>query len=411
MHRAFTRTSMMVLGLIRKTYARPAGVAALAFVLAGFATSAHAEDARPTPRLSLPRFELKADDQFRWFIPIMVVNPTEGGIYTDSLRIEIEDLDPGRTRRSRRYITTDTTIARGLPSVSLRDSAVFRYVGSAFSENARVTLRLYSHGGDGTFYESPGVLTVAPGMMSDALRSRFLRVGKDSIEYVVVPETWPSRRSPGLLIINGWESHARLMLPTAWHLANQGYTVMVMSLPGYGLSSGSADLGGPRSLAAVEHALNLLRRSENVDSTRVAVWGTAQGAITALQLAAKRPDLKAVLGESGLYDLEVVERTTSSEDMRRMIAQEAGPKGGWKRRSATAIRHLKIPVMLLHGEYDTVAPLSQANDYVTHLKAEGLSAQLRFVPHQGHRLNPISARDAADDFLKDYLSPLRKGRQ
>ena len=397
----------MIPSLVRKTLALVASAAGLAVAFTPLA----AQDGRLTPRLSLPRFEVKADDQFRWAIPVMVVNTTASGLYTDSLQIQIDDLDPGRTRRPRRYTTTDTTISRFLPSVSLRDSGVFRYVGSAFSENARLTLTLYSHGGDGTFYQTPGEMTVGPGMMSDALRSRFIHTGKDSMEYVLVPETWPSRPSPGLLMIHGWDSHARLHLQTAWHLANQGYTVLVMSLPGYGLSSGSADLGGSRSLAAAERALDRLRRSENVDSTRVAVWGMGQGAITALQLAAKRPALKAVLGQSGLYDLEVVERTTSSAEMRRLIVEEAGPKGGWKRRSATSIRHLKVPVMLLHGEHDTVAPMSQASDYVTRLKAEGLSAQLRFVPHQGHRLNPITAREAADEFLKDYLTPLRKGRQ
>jgi dipeptidyl aminopeptidase/acylaminoacyl peptidase len=201
-------------------------------------------------------------------------------------------------------------------------------------------------------------------------------------------------------------------LPTAWRLANRGYTVMVVSLPGYGLSSGQADLAGTRSIAALELALDRLRRSEGVDSTRIGVWGISQGATAALQLAARRRDLKGVFAQAGLYDLAAIERTTTSDDMRRLLADEAGSRGSWKRRSPMAsVERIKVPVMLLHGEKDEMAPPGQANDFVTQLKAAGQNATLRLIAGQGHWINPITARDAADDFFEAPLSPVRRSRQ
>ena len=385
---------------------------ALALVAQATVVNGQGDAPRPVPRLGLPTYRVTADDLFRWTIPIKLVNTTEGGLYTDSLYIEIEDLDPGATRRSRKYVTTDTTVTRFMPSVSARDSGVFRYSGSAFSETARIALRLFTHSNDGTRYESTGEVSVYPGMTSDHLRSGFLNSGKDSIEYVLVPEAWPRTPSPGLLIVHGWEAHARLLLPTASHLANRGYTVMVVSLPGYGLSSGPADFAGARSVAAVERALDRLRRSEGVDSTRIGAWGISQGATTVLQLAARRHDLKAVFAQSGIYDLAAVELTTTSDDLRRVLTEEAGGKKGWKRWSPMAsVDRMKVPVMIFHGESDTVAPLAQANDYVTQLKAAGQTVGLRLLPARGHRINPITARDAADEFFEAHLNPVRKGRQ
>jgi alpha-beta hydrolase superfamily lysophospholipase len=369
-----------------------------------------------TPRaevpLQLPTYQVRADDQFQWIIPIKVYNFTRGGIYTDSVRFEVEDLDAGELRQSRHSSYTMTSVATLLPSISSGDSGVFRLETKASAEKARVTVHLYSHGGDGTPHESTGDLAVEPGIMSTQFPSRFIERDKRKIEYALVPEVWPPKASPGLLVVHGEGSHARRMLPAAWYLANRGYAVLVMSLPGYGLSSGPPDLAGPRAVQAVEAALDVLRRSPGVDSTRIAMWGISSGATAVLQAAALRHDVKVVAAQSGLYDLAAVARTTTSEDMRRMIREEAGPEGGWKRRSPMAsIRNLKAPILLLHGEADTVAPVSQVSEFATALRAAGGDVTLKLLPQQAHVLQATAARDTVDDFLESYLAPVRKGRR
>ena len=364
-----------------------------------------------TPRIELPTYPVKADDVFQWIVPVKLMNHTRGGIYTDSLRLEVEDLDQGETRRSRHSSYTLTTVAELLPSVSAGDSGVFRFQCRALAENARVSVRLFTHGGNGTPYESTGGLSVGPGMMSTEFPSRFIERGKHKIEYCLVNEVWPPKPSPGLLIVHGEGAHARRMLPIAWSLANRGYTVLVMSLPGYGLSSGPPDLGGPRALEAVEAALDRLRRSPNIDSTRIAVWGMSQGATVALQLAARRHDLKAVAAQAGLYDLPAVAATTSSEEMRRMLHDEAGPAGGWKRRSPIgSIRQLAVPILLLHGEADSEAPVAQVTEFATALKAAGKQVTLTLLPRQAHQIPAAVAQVEVDKFLEPYLAPVRRGR-
>lgn len=370
-----------------------------------------ADDPAGRVRVELPTYQVKADDMFQWIIPVKVVNHTSGGIYTDSLQMDIEDLDPGETRRPRRVAYADTSVARLLPSVSAGDSGLFRFQGRAFSETARLSLRLYTHGGDGTPYVSSSELSVWPGIMSAEFPSHFLERGKRKIEYALVNEVWPPKASPGLLIVHGEGSHARRLLPLAWNLANRGYTVLLVSLPGYGLSSGPPDLAGPRAVEAVEAALDQLRRSPNVDSTRIAMWGMSQGATVVLQVAARRHDVKAVAAQSGLYDLAAVAKTTTSEEMRRTLREEAGSAGGWKHRSPmNSIRNLTVPMLLLHGEADTEAPVAQASEFATGLRAAGREATLRLLPGLAHSIPVDTAQKEVDQFLEPYLAPVRRGR-
>ena len=360
------------------------------------------------PRLELPRYPLMANEQFRWEIPVKIVNTTPSGIYNDSVRVEIEDLDPGETRRPRRQSHVLNAVARILPSISAGDSGIFRYGGPALAEHARLYLRVYSHAGDGTRMESDGQVEVEPGLMSKRFGSQILDLGKDRVEYVLVPEVWPKGPSPALLILHGLGNHARQMLPVAWHLADVGYTVMLVSLPGYGLSSGPPDLGGPRALAAVGRALDVLRRSSNVDSTRVAVWGWSQGATVAALLAAKRGDLRAVVAQSGLYDLEAV-AGAGSEETRRTLESEAGPREGWKRRSPLgSASKITAPILLLHGERDPVVPVAQAREMATRLEEAGRQVTFQRIPEAGHLIPITEVRKAAEEFLASHLSPRKK---
>ncbi len=389
------------------------GAAAPAGAILAASSDAPAADpsVAPSTHLELPSYQVSADDQFRWSIPIKVVNATAGGIYNDSLQVVIEDLDPGQRQRGRKQTITITKVAESVFSLSAGDSAIFKYTGVALAEHARVSFHLYSHSADGKRFECEGTMEVYPGGVSRQFPSRFLRDKKRLVEYVIVPEVWPPRRSPALLILHGEDGHARQLLRLAWDLANHGYTSMLVSLPGYGQSSGPPDFGGPATLKALRRALDLLRHAQNVDSTRIAVWGVSQGATVAALLAAERKDLKAVVLQSGIYDLTAAYRGTTSEEFRRILEAEAGPRGaGWRRRSPLGLSaRLSAPVLLLHGEHDPVSPAAQANEFAASLRSAGRSVSLQIFPEAGHFIPMIEARKAAHEFLKPYLTPESKG--
>src|SRR5262249_34078597 len=263
---------------------------------------------------------------FLWNIRVRVVNPTDRGIFLDSLRLDVTDLHVASRRRGK---TQSFTVSKGvtdiLKGVSPSDSGFMTYSGPAFSERAQVTMPLYTHLGDGKpLIPRDASVEMGPSYVSVRYPPILLDTKQGKVEYSFVPELWPSRPSPAILIVHGEDAQARDWLPLAWNLANNGYTCMLMSLPGYGFSAGPPDFAGPRSVAAATLLLDRLRRSANVDSNRVAVWGISEGATVAALAAAKRKDLAAVILQSGLYDLAGIVKDTRSEGLRQVVEAEAG---------------------------------------------------------------------------------------
>ena len=365
------------------------------------------------PHLVLPPGPIAANDDFVWNIRVRVVNPTDRGIFLDSLRLDVTDLYVASRRHGK---TQSYTVAKQitdiLKGVSPSDSGFMTYSGPAISERALVTMRLYSHSGDGKPVITPDAsVEMGPPYVSVRYPPILLDTKNGKLEYSFVPELWPTRLSPAILIVHGEDAQARDWLPLAWNLANHGYSCMLMSLPGYGFSAGPPDFAGPRSVAAVSLLLDRLRRSTNVDSNRVSVWGISEGATVAALAAAKRKDLAAVILQAGLYDLAATVKDTRSEGLRQILTAEAGPKSGWKNRSPLLVKALPTaPTLILHGEKDDAVPSAQASSYAALFPAKA-RMDLRLFPDQGHLLPMLAARDSVMDFLERRLPPPPPPRQ
>jgi pimeloyl-ACP methyl ester carboxylesterase len=373
--------------------------------LAWLASHARATDS--LPHLVLPSAPVQASDDFQWSIPVRVVNGTDQGIYLDSLHIVIKDDYAGSRRRGQTWTFNVTSFTKILRSVSAHDSGQVTYQGPSYAEIANVTMRLHCHTGDGTMLTTPdATVQMAPSSISSRHPPLFLQTKNGRVEYSLVPELWPGRRSPGVLLIHGEDAQARDWLPVAWYVANHGFSCMLMSLPGYGLSEGPADFAGPRSVAAVNQVLDLLRRGPNIDSTRLAIWGISEGATVAAIVAAKRKDVGAVVLQSGLYDLADAMRTSQSKEFQRILETEAGPKSGWKNRSPLLAQvRPAAPTLVLHGGDDRVVPVEQAKAYHALVNAKGGRARLEVFPLDGHRLHYGVSRDTVLSFLRAHVSP------
>jgi len=198
------------------------------------------------------------------------------------------------------------------------------------------------------------------------------------------------------------------MIPVAWSLSNAGYAVMSVSLPGYGQSTGPADFGGPSSVRALGLALDALRRSPQVDSTRVAVWGISRGATAAAMLASQRHDLTALVLQSGVFDPASAYRTSKSDSMRHALDKEGKTSGGWNARSSLRVANrIKVPVLFVHGERDSEAVSNQSVDLAGKLRAQGGEVQVQIVPGVGHAVPSAASYPLVTGFLKPYLKPTK----
>ena len=349
--------------------------------------SAAPKSAEPTPRLTCSPSTVKANENLIWGAEIRFYNPLQYGVFADSVRFHYEDKGLGETRADRARDVSMQAMAQAFGSVSGGDSVAFMFNGPAVFETGSVTIHVFSHRTDGIQYESSASFDVVPGPVSDDHPSQFLTVDGKKVETIFFRSA-KGDGSPGLLMIHGHGSQARALMGTAMQLATRGFHVMLVSMPGYGLSEGPPDLFGPHTMTSASAALDQLRRTSGVDSTHVGAWGISRGASVAAGLAARRNDLGCVIDQSGIYDLQATYRGTKLPGFRETIVAEAGPdSAGWKARSAIyRVSSTHAPTLILHGEQDPNVPATQAHDYAAALKAGGVAVETSFFPNGGHEL-------------------------
>ena len=347
--------------------------------------------------------EIETGADFTWAVELHVGNPDTIGLYLDSLACDVLDLDPGETRADRTSHVDLTYLVRLVPSIPARDSTILQHSGPATSEHARLTYRLHFHRADGRRSALEARVEARPGA-SPEYASKFLEMNGAKIEYLIVPSA-SGTPAPGLLVVHGHGSHARHMIRMARQLAARGFTVALVSMPGYGQSSGPPELMGPRSVAAAEGVLDVLERTAAADSTRIAAWGISRGATVAAELAARRPDLKAVVLQSGIYDLWAAYRGTLLEGFRETIVAEAGrDSAAWRDRSPLLqASRISAPVLVLHGELDRNVPAAQAHALVAALEQHGTPVESHFSPGAGHLIPPTEVQRVALEFLQRRL--------
>jgi dipeptidyl aminopeptidase/acylaminoacyl peptidase len=367
--------------------------------------AAAAPTAPPAPFLRLADEHVEASDDLSWSIGFRIVNPTAGGLYPDSLWLAVEDLGAGQTRAERVRRTDLTFLLRVAGAVAAGDSAMLVYEGMATAERARLTLTLHAHGADGARRVLERTFEAGPGPGFAAHPSRTLTVQGRAVETVFVPAAGAAGPAPGVLLVHGHASHARLMLPVAHQLARRGLAVMLVSQPGYGTSAGPADLGGPATVAALGAALDALAREPGVDGGRLGAWGLSRGAGPLLALAATRPELRALVLQSGIYDLWAVHRGTALAGFPETIVAEAGrDSAAWRARSPLlAAARVRAAVLVMHGEKDTHVPAAQAHALAAALEATGRTVEPHFMP-AGHVLAAGQAQRHAFEFLTRHTA-------
>jgi len=358
------------------------------------------------PRLSAEPQRIEADQSQMWNLPVLITNPFDAGLYLDSLWCQVEDLDPGETRGERTSRVNMSGALRVLPSISAHDSASFQPSLAATAEHARLTLHLFTHRADNVPYALTTVIEADPGPVSRLYPSQFLDLAGRKVECVLVPSS-DSGSVAGLLLVHGHASHARTMLRMGRLLAARGYTVLMVSMPGYGQSQGPADFMGPATAQSLAAALDRLKKTPGVDPNRLAAWGISRGAGAVASLAVGRNDLKAVVTQAGVYDLWATYRGTQIPGIREAIVAEAGSdSGAWRARSpVTAAEKIEAAVLILHGEKDRRAPADQAHGFYEALRGRGAQVEAKFFPAHEHALPRPEVQRVALEFLARQLKP------
>jgi predicted esterase len=207
-------------------------------------------------------------------------------------------------------------------------------------------------------------------------------------------------RLPGLLVLNGDKGDARQCIRNTLIFTSMDIQVACISLPGYGKSSGPSRFVGPPSVQAARHALDLMAARADIDPARLAVWGLSDGAVAAGLLMDSDSRPRALILQSGAYDMIKLWPETTLEAKLGILRQVWPSKRALKERSVVEHlpRKLNCSVLILHGDRDRKSPIKQAEQLAEALTARGARVQTRYFHKGAHELG---AR--VDGPLRDFL--------
>lgn len=205
-----------------------------------------------------------------------------------------------------------------------------------------------------------------------------------------------------LLFLHGNAQNISTHIGSVAWLPARGFNVMLLDYRGYGRSSGSPSVEG--ALRDIDAALGYLLQRSDTPAGSVTLYGQSLGGTLAILYAAQsthRTALNALICDSAFSDF-------------RGIAREKLSAAWWLRPLATplswtvtdahhptqAIRRLAgTPLLLIHGEADTVVPVSHA--LALHAAA-GAPKRLWTVPGARHigALGDETIRERFTNFLR-----------
>ena len=366
---------------------------------ATIALSAAKKPATPQPQLLIRETQLAATTDFRWSIPMQFRNPTDAGLYTDSLTTEATDLGAGVTHGPRSVMIPNRFLHRQLPTLGTGDSASLAFSYTALYEHARVVMRYYAHTETGEARFASDTVEMLPAPFALMCPPRSFQSAGRAVEFFFARATGATATFTTVLLVHGDQSHARYLLPLASDLATRGFNVLAISQPGYGRSAGRRDLMGPASVRALDDAIEYAKRLPGVDSTRIVVWGIDRGATLAARAVMTRTDLAGAVATRGMYDLWAVAR--ESPTLRDAFVREAGAdSAAWRARSPSALPPvLHAPLWVEYDNSDRLVPATQAQAFAFALSQAGQPAVMCNLTGSDRPLPYGEARDSAFVFI------------
>ncbi len=208
---------------------------------------------------------------------------------------------------------------------------------------------------------------------------------------------------PLMILLHGHSlsgAGARRLLPAAALFAEEiCYAGLAISLPGYGDTEVA---GGPLAdvtQRVVLDAVALVRKLFWIDSERLYLYGFSRGAVVAAALVDRIEGLKGAVLHSGAYDLEKLYRDTSSAWLRRLLNPNGETKPTLHNLLPEAARW-QAPVLILHGQKDSLIPVSQAKLLSERLEKFGKPHRLVVFPERGHVFSMAEVKEPVFNFLK-----------
>ena len=201
---------------------------------------------------------------------------------------------------------------------------------------------------------------------------------------------WNARRGlPYIVILHGNAGHIESRAAVYQFLAEQGYSVFLMSYRGYGGNPGTPS--EKNIVLDASLTLDWLVKKENISAKDIVLLGESLGSGPAVFLAGKYP-VKALIIESGFSSVADVGQSAYPFLPVKLLLKDS-----WN--SFQRIKRVSAPSLFIHAKKDPVVPFRFGEKLFS--AAEGPKKSL-WLERRGHadNLNHPSVKASVLDFLR-----------
>ncbi|PKO88183.1 MAG: dipeptidyl aminopeptidase [Betaproteobacteria bacterium HGW-Betaproteobacteria-12] len=215
------------------------------------------------------------------------------------------------------------------------------------------------------------------------------------------------KSAPALVLMHGWGGNGEMLLPLAAPLQAAGFAVLLLDARCHGGSDDDSFASLPRFAEDIEAGLDWLAGQPEIDAGRLGIVGHSVGAGAALLVAARRPELLAVVSLAAFAHPAAM--------MRRWLVAKGIPYWpvgayilayvqrviGYRFDDIAPCRSIagvRCPVLLVHGLDDVTVPVAEARQI--HAARAGDGVELLLVPGSHDDYGDIGRQVAA---LIDFL--------
>jgi uncharacterized protein len=205
--------------------------------------------------------------------------------------------------------------------------------------------------------------------------------------------------APAVLYLHGNDKNigAAHDLDNARRFHAMGYSLLMVDYRGYGKSTGG-DPDEAKVYEDAEAAWNYLVKRRNLDPKRSFIYGHSLGGAIAINLATHHPEAGGVIAEStftSMKDMAAREYPFLPVDL--LLNQRFD--------SIDKIRHLKIPLLLIHGTWDRLVPYQMSERLFERAPQPKFLKLITDGNHSNDALvAPLEYRAAVEEFIRRTMS-------
>lgn len=194
--------------------------------------------------------------------------------------------------------------------------------------------------------------------------------------------------------------------PVRQYFVAKGYVILCPNYrgsTGYGkhFKEGNLFNWGVGDLQDCLAAADVLMRTPGVDPERLASWGQSYGGYLTLLALVKDPQYRfkcgvCLYGDSHLKTSWALGDHSGRQDLEWQMGLPSDRARAYEIGSPlNYVKHMRAPVLIIHGERDARVHLNESAQFVAALKREGKAFEYKTYPDEGHGFaNPANALDA-----------------